>query len=234
MKYYPITLGVTRPNWSAKTNRAFGKISPEAAESVFERDNHTCQCCGFRAEKHQQILHKNGDTRDFSDNNVLTACIFCHQCFDLSVVDAMQSGMLVWLPEVPQHDLSHLMRAVYVARVTQGPLADMARQIFDALYARGDEAKKRLGSKDPGALALVMRDFLTGKEYHQTQDNLKGIRLLPLDRRMVKDDGGQLNLFPQVLAHWRSKTGPFGALPAQDWPQIFKDQLTAVQQLTAQ
>jgi intracellular multiplication protein IcmJ len=238
MKYYPIMLGVVRPNWNAvKTGRAIGRITPEATQAIFERDDHTCQCCGFRAEKHQQVLHKNGDTRDFSDDNVLTTCIFCHQCFDLAAVDRMHSGMLIWLPEIAQHDLHHLMRALYVARVTQGPLADMARQTFDALYARGEEAQQRIGSKDPGALALVMKDFLAGREYHQTQDNLKGIRLLPLDRRMIKEETGQLNLFPQILAHWRSKTGPFGNLPAQEWPQIFKDQfgdkLGAVKQLTA-
>jgi intracellular multiplication protein IcmJ len=235
MKYYPITLGVVRPNWNAaKTGRAFGHITPEANEAVFQRDDYTCKCCGFRAEKWQEVLHLNGDKRDFNDDNVLTTCIFCHQCFDLANVDTMQSGMLIWLPEIPQHDLHHLMRAVYVARVTQGPLAELSRQIFDSLYARGDEAKKRLGSKDPGALALVMKDFLTGREYHTTQDHMKGIRLLPLDRRMTKDENGPLNMFPQILAHWRSKNGPFGELPAQEWPQIFKDSLgTATGLLTA-
>lgn len=221
MKYYPISLGVVRPNWNPAKVRAVGRVSPEAREAVLLRDEHTCRCCGFRAEKHQQVLHKNGDERDFSDNNVLTTCVFCHQCFDLTAVDTMRSGMLIWLPEIAQHDLHHLMRAIYIARVTQGPLAELARKTFDVLYARGDEAQRRLGSKDPGALALVMRDFLTGKEYHQTQDNLKGIRLLPLDRRMIKDGDAEINFFPQILAHWRSKTGPYGAMPAQDWASLF-------------
>ena len=217
-------LGVVRPNWNAAKLRAHGRVTPEAREAVLRRDDYTCRCCGFRAEKHQQVLHLNGDQRDFSENNVLTACVFCHQCFDLTSVDTMRSGMLVWLPEIPQHELHHLMRAIYIARVTQGPLAELARQTFDVLYARGDEAQKRLGSKDPGALALVMRDFLTGKEYQQTQDNIKGIRLLPLDRRMTREGEGdtEINFFPQILAHWRSKTGPYGAMPAQDWPHLFQ------------
>lgn len=228
MKLYPITLGVIRPNWNPAKTRAIGRVTPEAREAVIQRDDHTCRCCGFRAEKHQQVLHINGDDRDFTESNTLTACVFCHQCFDLTEVDKMHSGMLIWLPEISQHDLHHLMRAIYIARVTQGPLAELARQTFDVLYARGDEAKKRLGSKDPGALALVMRDFLAGAEYQQTQNNLKGIRLLPLDRRMIKDGDAEINFFPQILAHWRSKTGPYGAMPAQDWPQLFLNTTTAL------
>ncbi|MDB5477770.1 MAG: hypothetical protein JWM96_265 [Alphaproteobacteria bacterium] len=224
MRHHPITLGVIRPNWSAaKNNRSFGKISPQAKTAVLQRDDYTCQCCGFRAEKHQEVLHINGDTRDFTPENVLTTCIFCHQCFDLGAVEGMHSGMLIWLPEISQVTLHHIMRSVYLGRITQGPLAEMARKIFDAFYNRGAEAKKRLGSTDPGALTIVLRDFLTRKDYEKAQDNLKGIRLLPLDRRMIKDEkNGEINLFPQVLAHWRVKTGPYGDMPAQDWPSLFK------------
>jgi len=227
MKYYPITLGVKRINWSAKadTVRSKGEIGDEARVRLLKRDDHTCQCCGFRAEKYQQILHINGDERDFRDDNVLTTCVFCHQCFDLSSVNAMDSGKLIWMPEVTQAQLHHMMRALYVARVTQGPLAETARKTYDALLSRGDEAKKRLGSTDPGALALVMKDFLTQKQYENIQERLEGIRLLPLDRRMVKEGDLEFNQFPQILAYWRSKNGPFGAMPAQDWPGLFKDVL---------
>lgn len=230
MKYHPITLGVKRINWSAKADnvRAKGDIGDEAKLRILNRDDHTCLCCGFRAEKYQKILHLNGDDRDMRDDNVLTACIFCHQCFDLTDVNAMDSGKLIWLPEISQANLHHLMRALYVARVTQGPLAEIARKTYETLLARGDEARKRLGSTDPGALALVMKDFLTQKQYENTQERLEGIRLLPLDRRMVPmqdEKGGTYNEFPQILANWRSKNGPFGALPAQEWPRMFKDVL---------
>ncbi len=227
MKYYPVTLGVKRTNWSAKADRirTKGDVGEEAKLRILTRDDHTCQCCGFRAEKYQTILHVNGDERDFRDDNVMTACVFCHQCFDLSHVNAMDSGKLIWLPEIPQATLHHLMRALFLARVTQGPLADTARKTYEHLLARGDEAKKRIGSTDPGALALVMRDFLTQKQYENTQERLEGIRLLPLDRRMIKEGDLEFNQFPQILAYWRSKNGPFASQPAQDWPGIFKDAL---------
>lgn len=225
MHYHPLTLGVPRISWSAKkTSFVAPKDIDEARATVFKRDDHTCRCCGFRAEKWQEVLHLNGNQKDFSDKNVLTTCIFCHQCFDLEAVAKMRSGMLIWLPEIAQADLHHLMRSLYLARVAQGGLAEAARKMFDVLYARGEEAKKRLGSTDPGALALVLRDFLTSGQYQKAQQNLEGIRLLPLDQRMIPDDkGGTFNSFGSVLAHWRSKAGPYAALPAQDWDKLFGD-----------
>lgn len=222
MRYYPITLGVVRPNWSAQQ---INMIMPNNPETVYaairERDNNTCQCCGFRAENYQQVLHINGNPRDFADDNLLTTCIFCHQCFDLETVNQMQSGMLIWLPEFTQAELNHLARALYLARVVPGAMATTARKIFDVLYERGEEAKRRLGSRDPGALAIVMRDFLTKKEYDHVRASLDGIRLLPLEKRMVRDEatGAEMNGFGTIFAHWRSKV--YKDMPAQDWPALY-------------
>src|SRR5688572_6597199 len=158
MRQYPITLSVVRPNWSANTNanRAVGTIGDEAKQAVLKRDDHTCQCCGFRSEKYQDVLHINGDARDWRDENVLTTCIFCHQCFDLMKTGQVRAGMLIWLPEISQPVLNHLMRALYIARVTPGGLSEAAKDAYDRLMTRGEEAKKRLGSSDPEALAIVM------------------------------------------------------------------------------
>lgn len=139
----------------------------------------------------------------------------------------MGSGMLIWLPEADQTTLHHIMRAIYIGRVAQGPLADTARATYDVLLKRGDDAKRRLGSTDPSALALVMRDFLTTQTYQQLQKKLEGIRLLPLDRRMVMDAGLEFNQFPQILAYWRSKAGPFASTPVQEWATLFQPILAA-------
>lgn len=226
MKYYPITLGVRRINWASK-----GKSAPlvsdieKATETVLQRDDHTCQCCGFRAKQWQQILHLNGDTRDFSDKNVLTTCIFCHQCFDLELVTQLESGMLIWLPEMSQADLNGLMRAVHISRRAQGDMNKMAMQVIDLLYARGEEAKRRLGSNSPEALAIVMRDFLANAEYQRAQKNLDGIRLLPLAKRTVPNPdpagGGTTNEFVQILNYWHSQV--YNDLQPQNWAGLFKN-----------
>jgi intracellular multiplication protein IcmJ len=225
MRQYPLSLSVKRPNWSANTGSSRAPVAnlEEASQKIFKRDDHTCQCCGFRAEKYQEILHINGDNRDWRGENVLTVCLFCAQCFDLMKTGQQRAGMLVWMPELSQSALHHVMRALYVARVTTGGLAETARATYERLLKRGEEAKKRLGSSDPEALAIVLRDFLNVKQYADAQERLSGIRLLPLDRRMVTDGDLEYNQFPQILAYWRSKRGPFGELPANEWVSKFSD-----------
>lgn len=228
MKYYPISLGVRRVNWSAK-GRAPALVADieKATNAVFERDNHTCKCCGFRSEKWQQVLHLNGDTRDFSDKNTLTTCIFCHQCFDLESVVKMESGMLIWLPEMSQAELNTLMRAVHVSRRAQGTMNKLAAQVNNTLYARGNEAKRRLGTDSPEALAIVMRDFLTAGEYQRAQKNMEGIRLLPMAKRTVAmineqtGEPGTTNEFIQILNYWQNHV--YNDIPPQNWTALFKE-----------
>lgn len=227
MRSIPLTLSVVRPNWApnAPAPRMAANID-DARASILKRDDHTCQCCGFRAEKYQQIVHLNGDTRDWADNNVATVCVFCHQCFDLVDTGQKRSGMLVYLPEMAQNTLHHIMRALYVARVTQTGLGDAARDAYERLMKRGDEAARRLGSNDPESLGIVLRDFTSQKQMADFQERLNGIRLLPLDRRMVRDGDLDYNQFPQILAYWRSKNGPFGGKPAAEWATTFAEFLS--------
>ena len=224
MKYHPIQLGIPRQDWSGKAKpRHFSNQIDTEKTKILERDNHTCQFCGFRAEKYQEIHHKNGEENDFSDDNCLTACIFCHQCFDLISVTDMNSGVLIWLPEIGQAALHHIMRALYIARFAQGPLSEASKSMLNILKERRLEAKKRLGSDNPSDLAVVLDDFLNARQYKRVQSKLKGIRLMPLDRRIVQDGDLKFNKFPQILAHWRLKGGPFTEISPEKWGLMFKE-----------
>lgn len=220
MKAIPIRLGVTRAVQAGK-GRA-GDLAAETRQRIFERDSHTCRCCGFKSEKYQDILHLNGASGDIRPDNLATVCIFCHQCFHLEQVPLMRSGFLVWLPEVEQADLHHVARAIYVARISQGPVADAARRSLDILMQRRDEAKKRLGTDDPFILSLVLKDYLGESQYAKSAAKLAGVRLFPLDRRIIKEADLEFNQFPQILAYWRSKDGPFGGKMPQKWVDIYK------------
>ncbi|MEA1938870.1 MAG: type IV secretion protein DotN [Pseudomonadota bacterium] len=189
--------------------------------SIFERDEQTCCFCGFVSKKYQEILPLNGDVRDTNPDNLATACIFCHQCHELEKVGEMRAGVLIWLPEIDQASLHHIARAIYIARIARGPMADAARSALDALMNRRDEAKKRLGTDDPLMLASALKDFLEEGEYVARRDKLAGIRLMPLDRRIIKEGDMEFNQFPQILAYWRSKEGPFNGIMPATWPQLF-------------
>jgi intracellular multiplication protein IcmJ len=225
---YPVILGIARSGNAQNFSNTGGKgsgseLKPELRAKVLERDRNTCVCCGFESQKYQDVFFKNGTQTDLRIDNLGTACIFCHQCFNLDMVNTMRSGVLIWLPEIDQVKLHHIARAIYVARISQGPVANAARQALDMLLARREQVRSRIGTDDPYILANVMRDYLGNKHYEMRQTKLEGIRLFPLDRRIIKEADLEFNQFPQILAYWRSKDGPFGGkLPVQ-WIDMLID-----------
>jgi len=218
-----LNLGVFRA--PAKSKGA-GKVSNELKQKIFERDNHTCRYCGFTAKKYQEIYHLNHDTGDHSDKNLITACIFCHQCFQLGKVSDMRSGVLLWLPEIEQKELHHIARSIYVARISQGPVAEAARKSLDIIMSRREEVKNRISTDDPYILSTVLQDYLGPKSYNARMSKLKGVRLFPLDRRIIKEADLEFNQFPQILAYWRSKDGPFGGKAPPQWISMYQELLT--------
>lgn len=241
MNFIPLDLGIARPQPqkragnSAKKNKkkasgahaqdasSNGKIPADLKQKIFERDEHTCRCCGFVSSKYQEIHFIDNNHKNFNEDNLATTCIFCHQCFNMENVAEMRSGVLIWLPEIEQARLNHIARAIYVARISQGPVAEAARKSLDAIMARREEVKKRISTDDPYILSTVLRDYMGPKHYHQRIKKLDGVRLFPLDRRIIKEADLEFNQFPQILAYWRSKDGPFGGKVPTQWISIYQD-----------
>ena len=218
-----LILGIAKTGGPKTASGGAKKLPKKLKEKILERDAHTCQYCGFEAKKYQEIHFKNHDKTDHQEDNLTTACIFCQQCFNLQDVNEMRSGALLWLPEIEQADLHHIARAIYVARISQGPVAEAARSALDTLMARREEAKKRISTDDPYILSMVMGDYLSAKHYQKRTEKLDGIRLFPLDRRIIKEAELEFNQFPQILAYWRSKDGPFGGKTPPQWLSLYQD-----------
>lgn len=189
----------------------------DTRQRIFSRDDNECQYCGFKSEKFQLVHVKDGDMDNKSDDNLVTSCIFCHQCFHVDKVSDMKSGTLIWMPEISQAQVHHLARSIYVGRITQGPMADIARRTLEMIMKRREEAIERIKTDDPKILTVVLKDYITKRDYDRRLTKLDGIRLFPLDRRTVKEGDLEFNQFPQILAYWRSKEGPFAALNPNDW-----------------
>jgi intracellular multiplication protein IcmJ len=227
MKLLPITLGIVRSSGNAQSAEKAALQLQEMRPKILERDNHSCRFCGFQSQKYQEVHCVNGNPEDIRPDNLVTACIFCHQCFDLEKASSMNSGVLIWMPEIAQAELSHIARSIYVARISQGSMADAARAGLDSIMARRDDARARLATDDPFFLAAVLRDFLGPKHYAMRGEKLDGVRLFPLDRRNISEGELKFNQFPQILAYWRSKDGPFGSRPPSQWKTIYAKMKTA-------
>ena len=228
MSKYPITLGIAQSSRSAQISSGEGaqaqpSLSLEVRQKILTRDDHTCQMCGFRSQKYQDVHFVDGNPENLQVNNMITACIYCHQCFDLDKVAEMRSGVLIWLPEIQQTNLHHIARAIYVARISQGTMAETAKAALETLMGRREALKERLHTDDPEVLAMVMKDYLGPRHYAMRDQKLEGVRLFPLDRRIIKEGDLEFNQFPQILAYWRSKDGPFGGKIPSQWKKFYAE-----------
>ena len=221
MAYLKITLGVGGLSDAGRPLSAnVHKLSDDLKNKVLTRDDYTCRYCGFQSRKYQEVNFIGQKSEDTRPEHYATACPFCYQCFHVEKIDRMQSGAMIWLPEIGQAALHHICRAIYVARISRGPMADAARDAMEALLQRKAESAGRLGTDSPKLLSSVLQDFLEAGEYKLRLNKLKGFRLLPLDRRIIKEGELEFNQFPQVLAFWRSKDGPFGDFPPRKWGEL--------------
>ncbi|MDB2682766.1 type IVB secretion system protein IcmJDotN [Alphaproteobacteria bacterium] len=242
MTLLPLSLGIarleSRPQRSRSAQKSgadtipapeglsymMGKHLPKGLkEEIIERDRKTCQYCGFKADKYQNVHHIDHNLTNIEKSNLATACVFCHQCFHIDQVGDMESGTLIWLPEIEQHELHNIARAVYVGRISQGDIAEASRKVYEIFLSRRAAAIDRISTDNPYIMATVMRDYLSLGAYKARDKKLDGIRLLPLDKRMVQEAELKFNQFPQILAYWRSKNGPFGGKAPAEWVSITQD-----------
>lgn len=110
-----------------------------------------------------------------------------------------------------QARLHVLTRELYVGRISRGPLQEKARSALESLRARGAQAEERLSSCDPRSLAEQMLSCTDARALAALRARLESIRLLPLDRRIIREADLEFNQFPQILAYWRSKDGPLSS-----------------------
>ena len=183
-------------------------VSRQVVRTVHERDHHTCRCCGFRSTKYQQVLNLGSNWRDI--DTITTACIFCQQCFALDSAARMRSGVLVTFPEVEQADLNRLAVEIYVARISQNQdAAQQAGACLELLMRKREATRGLLGTDTPQGLAELLHEGERGARQASFDRKLTGVRLLPLDRRIMREAQLEFNQFPQILAFWRSSYGPY-------------------------
>lgn len=139
-----------------------------------------CACCGF-----QQAPTSIGD---------LPLCLTCAPAFALDMPGIDQVARLIWLPHIDQGMLSQLVRALHVARLSDGQ-RDRANGLA-ALAARSAEAEQRLGTCLISEFRHAVRDG--GDTSRVAESVLPGIRVLALGRWFDPD----ADLYDVHLQRW--------------------------------
>jgi intracellular multiplication protein IcmJ len=232
----PLLLSVKAANWRT-TDDASGEADDEFAlvrRKALQRDGYTCRFCTFKAPKWQEVHHLNDDHSDNRLPNLVTACMFCHLCQHIGLAGRNREATLAWIPEIPQDQLNHVMRAILVVERwaeqatvrREAPnmidvavrMAGSAKSMRSKLMEREADAERLFRTHDPSEMAnalLAMPDSL----YEKRGDFLKGLRLLPLGRR----EKGGVDKMPEIVDVWMGTGGSFAPLPPPTWVGILRN-----------
>ncbi len=213
MTILPLTLGVGRVSGTEKRGGIAFSYSKQDVAKIHQRDGNSCRFCGFHSQRYQKVAHADGH------DDPVTACVFCEQCRTMDRSGVAGAGVLVWLPEIDQASLNHIVRSAYVAKAAGGEIATLAGRALDTVLARRNEAKKRLGSDDPLLLATVLYENFDDQEYKKILPKIDGIRLFVHDKYLGV---GSVNVFPKMVDYWRSEQGAYAQLQPEAWLDMFK------------
>lgn len=210
----PLLLSASRSSWavSAQHGTEWEKhkvLTSVLRDRIFARDDHTCQACGWRSERFQEIHHRDGDHSNHQEDNLETLCPLCHQTFHLPIASATNGGAIIWLPEVSQEKLNLLCIGLFVAmRTPQGKHGGTARQLFSTLESRKSFVDENLGRSDPGTVAQVLLN-MKPEDYKRREDFVGPLRLLPYSAR-----------FETQIDYWVSTV--FKKLPEDQWGTLIE------------
>lgn len=225
----PIYLSAKRKSWRMADDHASEHDTKfqEVRKSVLDRDDYSCRFCNFhvnptkKGASYQDVHHIDDDHSNNKEDNLVTACCLCHQCFHLGLAGAKRGGVLIYLPEISQADLHHLCRAIFVAIATNSKYSDNARSLFAALESRQMHIEEHLGrgASNPTFLGQAFMT-MTAEQYNDRMNALDGVRLLPYPDR-----------FQDQIEFWISHV--FKDMHPDSWDQIlgsFVDQYVPQQE----
>lgn len=170
----------------------YKKIRPE----VIARDNSTCQFCGFRAEKYQEVHHIDDDHSNNELSNLVTTCSLCHANHHLGFSGIKNRGTLIFLnPEwgMTQASINNIARLLWVSEDSEDQeIKNLCSDVIAKLERCAFAAKKLLGTNELSVLA----DFYLkmSSDLYATRENvLAGVYVLP------RKEG-----FGDALKYWKT------------------------------
>lgn len=149
---------------------------------VLQRDNYTCQFCGFQARVYQDIVNLDNNYSNNKLQNLVTACCFCAQCFFIESVGVggYGGGTLIFLPELTQAELNSLCHVLFCAITNDTGYKSSAQNIYRSFKFRSQAVEEKFGegTSDPAIFGQLMID--SGVQSEDTRKQLfQNIRLLP-------------------------------------------------------
>lgn len=142
-----ITLTASESNWRLFMLRKADPAFLAFQTKVWQRDNYTCQYCGFQAKQFMDVVNVDGNYRHNRLTNMATACAFCAQCFFLEAIGKSDfgGGNLIYLPEMSQGELNALCHVLFSSIVSGNNYSGQAKNIYRSFRLRVQQVEQHLG-----------------------------------------------------------------------------------------
>lgn len=179
---HELKLAANLNGWRIFIRRREDKAFLPVSERIFERDNYTCQYCGFQAKQFQEVVNIDGNYSHNKLSNMITACCFCSQCLFIESVglDDMGGGQLIYLPEMSQADLNSFCHVLFCAMGNGTGYQDTAQAIYRSLKFRSQPIESKFGSgtSNPATFGQLIMEYEVNHP-NSTSEILKDFRMLP-------------------------------------------------------
>lgn len=181
----PIELAVKRQAW-----RVEGEFESNHADwrsiraGILERDRHSCAYCDFSAPKYQEVHHLNGDHADNRPENLITTCALCHATQHVGLAGRFGRGHLIWLPEIDQATLNHLVRWLELGPYQDADMGAYVSAPKENLRRFFEQRKTVCAAQFGSSSALDLGQILLDMDDHfyqqQARLRLGPVRLYPV------------------------------------------------------
>lgn len=181
MSFINLKIAADANAWRLFSSRRLDERFSKVKNNILEKFDYTCQYCGFRSKKYQEIVNIDGDYRNNKTSNLTVACPFCVQCMFLNVVGKGEEGggTMIYFPEMSQNELNAVCHVLFCAIDHESSYQKYAQNIYRTMSLRSKIIEKVVGEKmsDPAIFANSLMNL--GKKIDVTNSHYQGIRLLP-------------------------------------------------------
>ncbi len=198
MQLLSLQLVAKRGSFAAFQSRRGKPNFVELEQEVMARDNNSCRYCGFRCDKHQVVVNRNQNYNSKHNviDNMVTACVFCAQCFLLDglTTDGNSGGWIIYLPEINQADLNNFCKTLFTSLLSNSAYKGKLQTTYLSLQDRAQVVEEIFGADSSNPFVFAQGVIDTGIGSAQFKHPLmQKLRLLP-DRKF----------FTEEIQYWKS------------------------------
>lgn len=183
----PLSLAAKESNWRLYMTRKADSAFLSFQEKVFQRDQFSCQFCGFCSEDAMEVVNLDHNYLNNKISNCATSCPLCAQCCFIDAIGKSDfgGGVLIYMPELSQGELNALCHMLFFNIVTGSALVSRSKDIYRGLKMRTQPLEKIIGKglSNPSVYGQVLIDSNREDADELHQIIVDKVRLLPNFKR---------------------------------------------------